>query len=211
MGGQDQNAEFEDIVDEVEEDLDFDDDGPGFSSTGGDNLDDDFFDAVIGQLEEVIMGDGFNQEQNDFMTANCSCFDREGEMKLEYTEIFQQYTALIEDHIERALTEGVQDFAMDRFLGLLESREDEVSADVFDMLLSLSDFEIFRLQMCEFKEQCLDPQADNSLGGFLCISGCPTIVHEDEQEDGDARPELNCFLQCSGLSPTPSPQPSPGP
>ena len=37
--GQDQNAEFEDIVDEVEEDLDFDDDdwdefeedGPGFS------------------------------------------------------------------------------------------------------------------------------------------------------------------------------------
>lgn len=36
-------------------------------------------------------------------------------------------------------------------------REEEIAGDVFDMLLSLSDFEMFREQMCDFKEQCLHP------------------------------------------------------
>merc|ERR1719506_1438223 len=91
--------EFEDVVDEVEEILDFEDDDEwcddgdddiGLASTGGENADDDFFDAVIGKLEEIIMGDVFNEQQQEFMHNNCACFDRSPEMKLEYTELFTQ-------------------------------------------------------------------------------------------------------------------------
>merc|ERR1711968_285139 len=100
---------------------------------------------------------------------------------------------------------------MDRFLTLLQCREEEVCADVFDMLLSLSDFEMFREQMCEYKEQRLNQgnQQQAAAASFLCISGNHSTIHEDEQEDGEARPELNCFLEIQGLSPSNSPLPSP--
>lgn len=70
--------QFDDVVDEVVEELDFEEDlwedngeddlgfarcvaaflqGSYFSgSTGGVNADDDFFDASVGVLEEIIMG-----------------------------------------------------------------------------------------------------------------------------------------------------------
>merc|ERR1712224_819049 len=138
--------EFEDMEDE--EWCDDEEDDIGLASTGGDNADDDFFDAVIGKLEEIIMGDAFNHHQKEFMEAHCQLFDRQTEMKLEFTQVFQEYTSLIEQHIESGLTEGVPGFDMARFLGLLEEREDEGSADVFEM---------FRDQMCEFKEQIVAP------------------------------------------------------
>lgn len=196
------NDDFEDIVDEViEEDIcEFDEeewneeeDGEGLASVGGENEDDDFFDASIGKLEEIIMSEVFVEQQEAFMRDHCAIFDRTAEMKFEYTDIFKQYTALIEDHIERALTEGVHNFSMDRFLTLLQCREEEVCADVFDMLLSLSDFEMFREQMCEYKEQRLNQgnQQQAAAASFLCISGNHSTIHEDEQEDGEARPELN--------------------
>merc|ERR1712194_57042 len=210
--------DFEDIVDEIPEDIDCDEeqdwcmeddeDDVGLASTGGLNADDDFFDASIGVLEEIIMGEEFNQQQHSFMEAHCEAFDRDTELKLEFTEIFQEYTAILEHHIEDGLTQGVPDFSMERFLGLLEKREEEVSTDVFDMLLSLSDFEMFRTQMCEFKEQCMGKGGEGfAAENFLCISGCP--VHEDEQEDGEARPDLNCFLDITNITPDSSPMPSP--
>ena len=74
------------------------------------------------------------------MEAHCQLFDRQTEMKLEFTQVFQEYvskqaflspplgtcvmifiqTSLIEQHIESGLTEGVPGFDMARFLGLLE-------------------------------------------------------------------------------------------
>eukprot|EP00656_Telonema_subtile_P042073 TRINITY_DN474_c0_g1_i6.p1 TRINITY_DN474_c0_g1~~TRINITY_DN474_c0_g1_i6.p1 ORF type:complete len:116 (+),score=33.61 TRINITY_DN474_c0_g1_i6:70-417(+) len=114
---------------------------------------------------------------------------------------------MLEKHIEAGLTQGIPDFSMERFLLLLEKREEEVSADVFDMLLSLSDFEMFRDQMCEFKEQCLGGCEGFAAENFLSISGCP--VHQDEQEDGEARPELNTFLEITAITPECSPLNSP--
>jgi hypothetical protein len=121
-------AEFEDVVDEVLEELDFEQDeweydgqdDIGFASNGGVNEDDDFFDASIGVLEEIIMGEEFNEGQRNFMQEHCHMFDRSSEMKLEYTGIFQQYTQFLEQHIEAGLTAGVPDFSMERFMLLLE-------------------------------------------------------------------------------------------
>jgi len=143
------------------------------------------------------MDDDFNTQTTEFMVNNCVYFERGDEHKLEYTDIFQQYTALIEEHVERGLKEGIPDFDMESFLVLLEARQEEVSADVFDMLLSMSDFELFKEQMVDYREQCVEKTSEN----FLCISGRPTCLHTEDMEDGDERMDLMDGLVVKPLSP----------
>merc|ERR1711907_124776 len=201
MDGVDES--FEDIVDEIEEDIciedDFedDDDDIAFVSTGGNSGEDDLFDAIVGKLEEIIMDEEFNAQTTEFMQTNCVCFERGDEHKLEYTDNFEQYTNLIEEHVERGLREGIPDFCMETFLGLLEAREAEIGADVFDMLLSMSDFEVFKEQMVEYREQCVDKTSADC----LCISGRPTVLHTDDMEDGEERMDLMDGLMVKPLSP----------
>jgi len=196
--------DFEDLVDEVEEDIciedDFEDEDEdiAFVSTGGGSGEDDMFDAIVGKLEEIIMDDEFNSQVTDFMRTHCTCFERGDEHKLEYMDIFQRYTTLIEEHVERGLREGIPDFSMEKFLALLEAREDEISADVFDMLLSLSDFETFKEQMVDYREQRVEARPEEN---FLCISGRPTVLHLDDMEDGEARLDLMDGLSIKPLSP----------
>merc|ERR1712022_90559 len=150
---------FEDIIDEIEEDICIEgdeDDDLAFVSNTGDSGEDDMFDAIVGKLEEIIMDEEFSEQTTEFMRVHCVHFERGDEQKLEYTDIFQRYTCLIEEHVERGLSEGIPDFSMEQFLSLLEERQDEVSADVFDMLLTMSDFELFKEQMLEYKEQCVE-------------------------------------------------------
>ena len=71
-------------------------------------------------------------------------FEDTEENKLEYTPIFSAYTAAIEGWIERTLTRKLPEFEMDRFVGMCEEREDEVTGDVFDLLLSCGDFQEFK-------------------------------------------------------------------
>jgi len=193
---------FEDIIDEIEEDICVDededeDDDIAFVSVGGNSGEDDLFDMIVGKLEEIIMEEGFSEETTEFMRVHCVHFERGDEQKLEYTDIFQRYTMLIEEHVERGLSEGIPEFSMEKFLNVLEERQDEVSADVFDMLLSMSDFELFKEQMLEYKEQCVEKTST----GFLCISGRPTVLHTDDMEDGEERFDLMDGLSIKPLSP----------
>merc|ERR1711998_487652 len=189
MDGVDES--FEDIIDEDE------DEDIAFVSNGGDSGEDDMFDAIVGKLEEIIMDEEFNAQTTEFMQTNCVHFERGDEHKLEYMEIFQQYTTLIEEHVERGLKEGIPDFCMETFLTLLEARQDEVCADVFDMLLSMSDFELFKEQMVEYREQCVERTNQD----FLCISGRPTVLHTEDMEDGEERMDLMDGLVVKPLSP----------
>jgi len=149
---------FDDIVDEIEEDICIEDDfdldeeddiafvrceieidliskpNPAWAipptlhtlysrgSNGGDSGEDDIFDAIVGQLEEIVMGefplshgwfafltnpnqtlshfidDEFMDETDTFMKTNCLHFERGEEMKLEYTTLFQQYVSKAGTH-----------------------------------------------------------------------------------------------------------------
>jgi len=155
------------------------------------------FDAIIGKLEEIIMDEDFNAQTTEFMQNNCLHFERGDEHKLEYTDIFEQYTTLIEEHVERGLRDGIPDFCMETFLGLLETRQDEIGDDLTDMLLSMSDFEVFKEQMVEYREQCVEKTNTD----FLCISGRPTVLHTDDMEDGEERMDLMDGLMVKPLSP----------
>ncbi len=136
--------------------------------------DDQYFDSVIGQLEDLLLDPEFNSHQRRFLELHCRQFtlpdDYDGdsfgaaartENALQHTEIFQQYTDQMEQFIEAFLSQRIQDFSMAKFLSILDRKrlesgvEDEsqeflgFSGDVFDLLLSLTDFQQFKVLIIE--------------------------------------------------------------
>jgi ADP-ribosylation factor 2-binding protein len=105
---------------------------------------DDEFERIITELENLLFDDKFTTTLNSFYDKNCDIFEDTAENKIEYTKIFQDYTKVVEDIIERNLTSTIPGFKMSRLEALVVSKKDELSGDVFDVLLSMSDFEEFK-------------------------------------------------------------------
>eukprot|EP00802_Teleaulax_amphioxeia_P022306 Tamp_22740.p1 GENE.Tamp_22740~~Tamp_22740.p1 ORF type:complete len:218 (+),score=77.93 Tamp_22740:89-742(+) len=187
---------FLDIVDDFDGMSDGDDEDVSFVSMGGENEEDDAFDMIVGALEDIMMDDEFQELQNNFAAEHCSHFEATDENKLIYTEIFAKYTELIEGYLESRLKQNISTFSMPDFMEMLMTREEEMKAsDVFDMLVSCADFETF-------KDLMLSHKSMREGGGVqLCVNVTPLTVHVDEQEDGEARPDLNLHI-----SPVPSPK-----
>lgn len=111
------------------------------------------FDAVVGCIEDIIMEDEFQQLQQSFMEKYYSQFDDSDENKLTYTPIFNEYVNLLEKHLEQQLTERIPDFDMNTFIQLLMKNKEEVPADIFDMLLSFTDFMAFKEMFLDYKAE----------------------------------------------------------
>lgn len=111
------------------------------------------FDAVIGCIEDVIMEDEFQQLQQSFMEKYYSEFDDSDENKLTYTTIFNEYVNLLEKHLEQQLLERIPEFNMNTFIQLLMQHKEEVPADIFDMLLSFTDFMVFKEMFLEYRAE----------------------------------------------------------
>jgi ADP-ribosylation factor 2-binding protein len=108
------------------------------------------FNRAIGALEDAVMDEGFRERLHTFCTDNCDSFDMPtsgagDEYKLEWTPLFEVYTEMLESHIAESLAEAIEGFTMDWFLEALAARADtgEVDGEIFDLLLSLGDFEEF--------------------------------------------------------------------
>lgn len=80
-------------------------------------------------------------------------FEDAEESKLEYTTVFQQFQKQTEEAIDAGLRARLPWFDMAEFMGMLEARSDELHSDVFDVLLTLGDFEEFKSLMVSFKQQ----------------------------------------------------------
>mmetsp|Transcript_5033 Transcript_5033/g.11437 ORF Transcript_5033/g.11437 Transcript_5033/m.11437 type:complete len:231 (+) Transcript_5033:30-722(+) len=180
--------DFLDIVDDFDG-MDDDEGDLSFVSMGGENEDDDAFDTTIGALEEIIMDDEFQTMQEKFAEENCSHFDETDENKLIYTEIFAKYTGLVEGYLERRLQETLPGFSMVNFMEMLIAREEEMRAsDVFDVLVSCTDFETFKEIMLSHKSQ------KNGSGIQLMVNIRPLAIHTDEETEGEARPDLTLSI-----------------
>lgn len=66
---------------------------------------------------------------------------------------------------------------------------------VLDLLMSLSDFDTFKEAMLAYKQE-IDATPQQQLLGPQC---CAVRVHQEEQEDGDERPDLDMSLSISPL------------
>ena len=110
------------------------------------------FDRIVGVLEEVLMEGEILEIQKNFCEKYCGTFEDTDENKLEYMDIFKQYTDIVERSLEMKLQERMPDFKMSMFESLLKSREEgEMNADIFDILLSFGDFNEFKQYMLSVK------------------------------------------------------------
>lgn len=178
--------EGEDEMDE-EEDINFVDDGSQLDAETK------LFDQIVGALEDILMDPSFEKEKEQFCRSNCHHFEETDENKLVYMDVFQKYTQLIENLIESNLRTAVPGFEMEEFLRLLDAHKDELMSDVFDLLTSLGDFEVFKDVMLSYKRE----QA--SSGDMLRISCTSMKIHNEDQEEGDERPDLDFGLQVSSF------------
>lgn len=109
------------------------------------------FDAVIGSIEDIIMEDDFLQQS--FMEKHYLEFDDSEENKLTYTPIFNEYIELLEKQLEQQLMERIPGFNMSTFTQLLKQHKDEVSGDIFDMLLTFTDFMAFKEMFIDYRAE----------------------------------------------------------
>jgi|SaaInlStandDraft_6_1057023.scaffolds.fasta_scaffold84306_1 ADP-ribosylation factor-like protein 2-binding protein len=94
----------------------------------------------------------FTDKHARFMREHCTHFEESEENKLIYMEIFQKYTSDIERYITGKLTNAIAHFSMEEFYEMLETREDQIVGDVFEMLLSFADFDTFKAIMLSYKK-----------------------------------------------------------
>lgn len=98
----------------------------------------DNFDRIIGLIEDIVISSEFQvgklciseyihlsssliaidlqQKQNEFLERNYKLFTEDEENKICYTEIFNEYTTIIETFIVDHLKASVSDEEMNRFL-----------------------------------------------------------------------------------------------
>jgi len=134
------------------------------SSGGTGSKEDQEFDEMVGALQEILMDESFTEVQDGFFERYADKFTDDEENKIEYTSIFEEYTRLVEGTLEQKLSEKLRDFRMADFERLVSGRQDEIDPDMFDMLLSFTDFSEFKAQMLAYKT-CMAP------GGGLGVQG----------------------------------------
>lgn len=155
---------------------------------------DEQFDCTVGILQEIAISESFQSLLNEFCAAQCHHFEDTEENKLVYTDIFKQYSDLIEGYLGEALKERIPGFEMESFLEELTKRgEDAIDPEMLDLLVSLADFEAFKAQM-------LATKSGHKLD--LSIAGVASTIHRDEVEDGEVRPDLADALLVTPASPS---------
>ncbi|XP_029464603.1 ADP-ribosylation factor-like protein 2-binding protein isoform X2 [Rhinatrema bivittatum] len=122
------------------------------------------FDAVVGHIEDIIMDGEFQLLQRNFMDKYYCEFEDTEENKLIYTPIFNEYISLVEKYIEQQLIKRLPGFSMTSFTASLQLHKEEIAGDIFDMLLTFTDF-------LAFKEMFIDYRAEKEGRGFDFSSG----------------------------------------
>lgn len=111
------------------------------------------FDSIIGSIEDIVISEEFQSLQDSFMLKYYKEFDDTEENKFIYTDIFHEYTSTIEKHLNNELARRVSGFSMEKFISSLQEHKDEITGDIFDMLLSFSDFVSFKEMFLDYKAE----------------------------------------------------------
>jgi ADP-ribosylation factor 2-binding protein len=149
-----------------EDDFDLDNNETYIESSG--TAEEIKFDTTIGALEDILVcDDEFTSIQNGFFDVHCGKFTDDEENRVEYTAIFDDYTTLMEATLERMLSAKVSDFNMHDFEKQLINRKEDIAGEIFDLLLSFSDFIEFKAQILAHKKQL---EGGDMFGDLLIVS-----------------------------------------
>jgi len=133
------------IVDLTEDEVNF--------VTESQSPEDEKFDTVVGELEDLIMDPSFTSLQNDFFSRTYHHFTPDEENKFIYTDIFHQYVTLIESFIEKRLRSRLPWFNMHEWVAVLKSRPDTADGEVFEILTTLGDSNAFKEMILAYREE----------------------------------------------------------
>jgi len=128
----------------------------------------ELFDEIIGHIEDIIMDDDFQALQNSFMEQYYEEFEDCEENKFIYTDIHQNYIQLLETFLEQQLCARVAEFSMSSFLSQLSRQRKELEGEIFEMLLTFTDFEAFKEMMVDFRNDKEGRGVDLSAG--ICVT-----------------------------------------
>ncbi|XP_057413520.1 ADP-ribosylation factor-like protein 2-binding protein [Balaenoptera acutorostrata] len=132
-------------------------------------------DALVGCMEDVIMDAEFQVLQRTFMDKCYQGFEDTEENKLTYTASFNEYFSLVEKYIEKQLLEGIPGFNMAIFTTTLKHHKGEVAHDIFNMLLTFTDFLVFKEMFLEYRAEKEGRRLDLS-SGLMVTSLCKSSV-----------------------------------
>ncbi|XP_030313909.1 ADP-ribosylation factor-like protein 2-binding protein isoform X1 [Calypte anna] len=121
------------------------------------------FDAVVGCLEDIIMESDFQLIQRTFMEKHYQEFEDSEENKLIYTSVFNEYISLVEKYIEDKLLARIPGFNMTAFTMSLQQHKDEMTGDLFDILLTFTDFLAFKRMFLDYRAEKEGRSVDSSL------------------------------------------------
>ncbi|KAE8608166.1 hypothetical protein XENTR_v10011417 [Xenopus tropicalis] len=122
------------------------------------------FDSVVGHMEDIIMDDEFQLLQHGFMDKYYHEFEDTEENKLTYTTIFNEYIGLVEKFIEEQLLLRIPAFNMSAFISSLQCHREEIAGDIFDILLTFTDFLAFKEMFLDYKAEKEGRTVDLSCG-----------------------------------------------
>ncbi len=122
-----------------------------FENTGSEE--DNEFDQIVGSLEDIMLEGRITSIQNEFFEEHYAIFEDTEENKIEYTQIFEKYTAMMEGSLNSLLTAKIPGFSMERFEEMLVKRQDEIMGEIFDLILSLGDFTEFKDLILNYKKR----------------------------------------------------------
>ncbi|MBN3292530.1 AR2BP protein, partial [Polypterus senegalus] len=96
--------------------------------------------------------DNFQQLQRNFMEKYYMEFEESEENKLCYTPCFSFFQIdLLETYIEQQLMARMPGFSMSAFIESLEQHKEEIAGDIFDMLVTFTDFLAFKEMFLDYR------------------------------------------------------------
>ncbi|XP_073832719.1 ADP-ribosylation factor-like protein 2-binding protein [Musca autumnalis] len=119
----------------------------------------EFFDEVIGHIEDIVLCDEFHQMQEDFLEQHWHRFEATEENKLEYMDIFEEYSNKFENYIMQELQKRMENFDIGKFVEELSSYDTHGDpygfgeSEIFELLHSFSDFQTFKDLMLDYRSK----------------------------------------------------------
>ncbi|KAL3133711.1 ADP-ribosylation factor-like protein 2-binding protein [Trebouxia sp. C0010 RCD-2024] len=153
------------------------------------DLDACHFDATVGVLQDILLDPSFQEVQTAFCQKHCHKFEDADENKLFYTQVFQEYQAVVERSLEQRLSAAIPNFSMDTFIAGLDTRRNEIMEELLDLLMSFVDFQAFKELMLAHKSELRTCS--------IHVDVSKAVMHSEEQEEGDIRSDLDSELHVS--------------